>query len=86
MLLEQTNNSQASATEEVEVTRRLQVVLDLDNTLIHSLKREPSPGDPQSFKIIDHNTIAITESNAKESTETLEEDQFIYVYKRPYLD
>jgi CTD nuclear envelope phosphatase 1 len=26
--------------------KRLQVVLDLDNTLIHSIKKEPAEGDP----------------------------------------
>ena len=31
--------------------KRLQVVLDLDNTLIHSLKKEPVEGDPESFRI-----------------------------------
>ena len=54
---------------------RLQVVLDLDNTLIHSRKKEPIAGDPQSFMIRDYTNI-INEGNY----------ETIHVYKRPHLD
>ncbi|TNV87554.1 hypothetical protein FGO68_gene11684 [Halteria grandinella] len=40
--------------------KKLQVVLDLDNTLIHSLKRQPQPGDPQCFTIKDFSNPIIS--------------------------
>jgi TFIIF-interacting CTD phosphatase-like protein len=69
-------------------------VLDLDNTLIHSVKKEPSNEDPTNsyFKIKDYSKPII--ENSKPENSKIEEKSSnlvrsyepIYVFKRPFLD